>query len=227
LTLAPDPGAFRRRASELSGGRSSEPIKSLVLDRLAQEGLRGSLLDFGAGRGELLQRLNNLGTFDELAGIDLFERPAALPASIGWHQHDLNEPFSLSREFDVVVCSETIEHLENPRHVFRTIARFLRPGGALVLTMPNQESIRSYAGLIVAGHFTQFLGSCYPAHITALLRMDLRRLCEETGFEPPAFHYTNAGGIPKRPTVSWQAISFGLLRGRLFSDNLAIVTRRR
>ena len=38
--------------------------------------------------------------------------------------------------------------------------------------MPNQESIRSYAGLIFAGHFTHFLGACYPAHITALLRMD-------------------------------------------------------
>ena len=187
---------------------------------------RGALLDFGAGRGELLQRLHQLGGFDELAGVDLFERPASLPSSVAWHQQDLNEPVSIGREFDVVVCSETIEHLENPRHVFRTLARLVRPEGLLVLTMPNQESIRSYAGLIVSGHFTQFLGSCYPAHITALHRLDLQRLCDETGFEPPAFRYTNAGGIPRRPSVSWQAVSFGLLRGRLFSDNVAMVARR-
>jgi 2-polyprenyl-3-methyl-5-hydroxy-6-metoxy-1,4-benzoquinol methylase len=225
--LTVDPIAFRRRASELSGGTSSEPIRAVVIERLAAAGARGSLLDFGAGRGELLQRLHALGTFEELAGVDLFDRPPALPPGVAWHRQDLNEPASFAREFDAVVCSETIEHLENPRHVFRMLAGFLRPGGTLVLTMPNQESIRSYAGLIVGGHFTHFLGSCYPAHITALVRMDLQRLCEETGFDPPAFHYTGRGGIPKRPTVSWQAVSFGLLRGRLFSDNLAMVTRKR
>ena len=216
----------RRRASELSGGTSSEPIKALVLERLAAEGARGSLLDFGAGRGELLARLHAARRFDHLAGVDLFERPADLPAAVDWHRQDLNDAVVVGRDFDVVVCSETIEHLENPRHVFRCLRTLLRPNGLLVLTMPNQESIRSYAGLLFAGHFTQFLGACYPAHITALLRLDLARLCAETGFSAPRFHYTGAGGIPKLPTVQWQTVSFGLLRGRLFSDNLAMVARR-
>jgi len=224
---SPDLAAARRRASELSGGISSEPIKSMVLERLAAEGARGSLLDFGAGRGELLVRLHELGSFERLAGIDLFERPVDLPSSIAWHRQDLNEEVQIDRTFDAVVCSETIEHLENPRHVFRSLRRLLRPGGLLVLTTPNQESIRSYAGLIFAGHFTQFLGACYPAHITALVRLDLRRLAGEVGFTPPVFHYTNAGSIPKLTSIQWQSISFGLLRGRLFSDNLAMVTRAR
>jgi 2-polyprenyl-3-methyl-5-hydroxy-6-metoxy-1,4-benzoquinol methylase len=217
----------RRRASELSGGTSSEPIKAMILERLAFEQARGSLLDFGAGKGELLVRLHEAGAFDHLAGLDLFERPADLPPSVVWHQQDLNDEVRLAREFDVVVCSETIEHLENPRHVFRCLHRLVRPGGMLLLTMPNQESIRSYAGLLFAGHFTQFLGGCYPAHITALLRLDLRRLCAEVGFTSPTFYFTNSGGIPKLPTIHWQTISFGLLRGRLFSDNLAMVTRKR
>ena len=101
----------------------------------------------------------------------------------------------------------------------------LRPGGLLVLTMPNQESIRSYAGLIFAGHFTHFLGGCYPAHITALLRLDLTRLCAESGFTPPAFQFTDDGAIPKLARVHWQQVSFGLLRGRLFSDNVCMLTR--
>ena len=221
-----DLAAARRRASELSGGTSGEPVKSLIVDRLAAEGARGSLLDFGAGRGELLSRLYAAGGHAPLAGVDLFDRPAALPPSIEWYQQDLNEEVDIDREFDVVVCSETIEHLENPRHVFRCLRKLVRPGGLVLLTMPNQESIRSYAGLIFAGHFTQFLGACYPAHITALLRLDLERLCREVGLLPPAFYFTNSGGIPKLPGVAWQRISFGLLRGRLFSDNLAMIARR-
>jgi 2-polyprenyl-3-methyl-5-hydroxy-6-metoxy-1,4-benzoquinol methylase len=216
----------RRRASSLSGGTSSEPIRRLVSKCLMEENARGSLLDFGAGTGELLSELHQAGRFEDLAGVDLFARPAALPSSIDWHQQDLNDDVSVERQFDAVVCSETIEHLENPRHVFRSLHRLVRPGGIVVLTMPNQECIRSYAGLIFGGHFTQFLGSCYPAHITALLRLDLVRMCLEARFAPPRFDYTNIGGIPKLPTVHWQAVSFGLLRGRLFSDNLAMVTRR-
>jgi 2-polyprenyl-3-methyl-5-hydroxy-6-metoxy-1,4-benzoquinol methylase len=215
----------RRRASELSGGISSEPIKSLILRLLDRERAAGSLLDFGAGTGELLARLHGLSRFDRLAGVDLFARPASLPASIAWYQQDLNDAVSLDERFDTVICSETIEHLENPRHVFRSLRRLVRPGGLLVLTMPNQESIRSYAGLIFAGHFTHFLGACYPAHITALLRMDLTRLCAENGFAPPAFAFTDDGAVPKIATVHWQQVSFGLLRGRLFSDNLALTTR--
>ena len=55
----------RRRASELSGGISSEPIKSLILRVLDREAAKGSLLDFGAGTGELLARLHDLSRFDQ------------------------------------------------------------------------------------------------------------------------------------------------------------------
>lgn len=215
----------RRRASELSGGISSEPIKSLILRLLDRERATGSLLDYGAGTGELLIRLQALSRFDRLAGIDLFARPASLPAPIEWHQQDLNDAVTVADRFDTVICSETIEHIENPRHVFRSLRRLVRPGGLLILTMPNQESIRSYAGLIFAGHFTHFLGACYPAHITALLRMDLARLCAENGFAPPTFAFTDDGAIPKLATVHWQQVSLGLLRGRLFSDNVALSAR--
>ncbi len=216
----------RRMASQLSGGTSSDTIKDLVIRCLREGGASGSVIDFGAGRGELLARLHKLGWFDTLAGVDLFARPAGLDPCIEWCQQDLNEPPGITREYDWVICSETIEHLENPRHTFRCLNRLLKPGGQLVLTMPNQESIRSYVGLLFGGHFTHFLDSCYPAHITALLRTDLRRLCREVGMGEPAFRYTNAGGMSKLPGLRWQQVSMGLLRGRLFSDNVVLVVRK-
>jgi 2-polyprenyl-3-methyl-5-hydroxy-6-metoxy-1,4-benzoquinol methylase len=216
----------RRYAAERSQGTSSEAIRSFVLGLLKQSGAQGSLLDFGAGRGELLMRLQAEATFSELAGMDLLERPAGLGARVAWHRQDLNLAGTFQRRFDVVVCSEVIEHLENPRHVFRTLSGLVRSGGKLVLTMPNQESLRSLLGLVFRGHFTHFLGDCYPAHITALLRLDLVRLCAEVGLSPPQFYYTDDGVIPRLTSVRWQAVSFGLLRGRWFSDNLAIVATR-
>lgn len=216
----------RIRAAEASGGTSNAVIKSFVLDLIRRHGLRGNYLDFGAGKGELSRLLRCEAGTNAVCGADILERPPDLPADVEWFQQDLNSDFVVDREFDVVICSEVIEHLENPRQVFRTIHRLLRPNGELLLTMPNQESIRSYAGLIVGGHFTLFLGRCYPAHITALLRLDLVRICDETGFTAPSFYYSGYGGIPKLPQITWQRISSGLLRGRLFSDNVAMISRK-
>jgi hypothetical protein len=92
--------------------------------------------------------------------------------------------------------------------------------------MPNQESIRAYAGLLFGGHFAHFRGDFYPAHITPLLRLDLVRMCAEVGFRDPIFRFSDCGCLPRLVRVNWQRSSLGLLKGRLFSDNLALVARK-
>ena len=159
--------------------------------------------------------------------VDIRPRPECLPAAILWLQTDLNYPIPIQdNSYNFVISTEVIEHLENPRATFREFYRLLRPGGILIVTTPNQESVRSFAGLLMGGHFAGFLGPSYPAHITALLRKDFQRICRETRFDSPQFYYTNSGGIPKLPHILWQTLTFGILKGRLFSDNLAVVTRK-
>lgn len=219
--------AWRVHAAHASGGTSSPPILDHVLALLSTHQPRGSLLDFGAGTGDLVRRLLGEQRYARIAAADLYPRPDWLPAHVPWWQHDLNEPFASDERFDAVVCSEVIEHLENPRQVFRTLRALVAPGGLLVLTMPNNECLRALGGLLLRGHFTSFLPSSYPQHITALLRMDLERLCLEAGFEPPTFSFPDDGAVPKLPSLKWRQVSGGLLRGRLFSDSIAMHARRR
>lgn len=40
--------------------------------------------------------------------------------------------------FDVVICSEAVEHTRDPERAFMNLARVLRRDGCLVLTMPNR-----------------------------------------------------------------------------------------
>ena len=184
------------------------------------------MLDFGAGTGELTAHLVASGLTLRLTAIDLLP-PPVYDQAVTWLQADLNGPVPLPAEsFDAIVSAEVIEHLENPRAVFRELNRLLRPGGYLLLTTPNQESLRSLASLAVRGHFVDFLDSSYPAHITALVRHDFVRIAAETGFEAPKFSYTATGAVPGFPSVSWQGLSFGRLRGRRFSDNLVVVARK-
>lgn len=219
---------YRLYAADCSGGTSSSSIKRLIISLIKSNHFEGKVLDYGAGRGELLGLLSREEIFQQLSGADILERPEHLSAEIAWYRQDLNESLQINGELpNLVVCSEVIEHLENPRATFRELYRILAPEGHLLLTMPNQESIRSYSGLLSAGHFTHFLGDSYPAHITALLRLDLKRICEETGFASSSFYYTNVGGIPKLPKITWQRVSLGVLRGRLFNDNIAMIVQKR
>lgn len=218
--------ARRLEAALVSKGTSGDPIYRTALSMASTFDLSGDVLEFGAGTGSLALQLLASGFTGTMTCADILARPAGLPAGVGWIEADLNEPLPVSGAFDAIISTEVIEHLENPRAVFREFHRLLRPGGRLLLTTPNQESIRSLAALIFRGHFVAFLDGSYPAHITALLRTDFERICVEAGFEAPRFWYTDSGGIPKIPSLCWQKVSFGLLRGRLFSDNLVVLTSR-
>ena len=210
-----------------SGGTSDQVIKELVLRVIRSNDINGNVLDYGSGKGELLAQLNRLKIFNTLYGVDYLERPPLLDHRIQWHVQDLNNPLEITLDsINVLIASEVIEHLENPRATFRDFYNILNKNGHLILTMPNQESIRSYGSLLIDGHFADFTSNSYPAHIVALLRLDLQRICNEVGFRPPKFYYSNYGRIPKFVGRSWQSISLGLLRGQLFSDTIAMYTSK-
>lgn len=217
----------RKQAAIASGGVSSDPIYRAALASLEQFGARGSVLDFGGGRGAFARLLHETGRFDPIIVADLLEAPGGHEAGIHGAQCDLNGPLPfVDSSFDTVTAIEIIEHLENPRHVFREIARVLRPGGVAVISTPNCENVRSYLSLLLRGHHWAFGPRSYPAHITALLRRDLDLCAKEAGLVEVAFFWTDHGGIPRFPHITWQSVSGGWLRGRLFSDNVLVLARK-
>ena len=217
----------RKEAADQSRGMSSNVIYETFLRIIRAKQFRGRVLDYGAGAGELTRLLLQSGSFEKVAAADLMAPPPDLANKIDWIQQDLNESIrERDGDFHLVVAAEVIEHLENPRSMIRDLFRLLRKGGTAILSTPNNESWRSILALLVRGHFAAFTDSSYPAHITALVRRDLTRIFAEAGFVGTQFHYTESGGLPGSPAVTWQQVSFGMLQGRRFSDNIIAIAEK-
>jgi SAM-dependent methyltransferase len=88
------------------------------------------VLDVGCGLGGYVELLQLWGATDAV-GVDGFAFNAGY-ATPGWYrQHDLREPLRLGRKFDLVVCTEVVEHLDRVHE--RTL----------------MESVRAHAGRLV------------------------------------------------------------------------------
>ena len=46
-----------------------------------------------------------------------------------------------SEAFDLVICTQVIEHVDDPWRSVREIARILKPGGSLIVTVPHAVGI--------------------------------------------------------------------------------------
>lgn len=123
-------------------------------DRVAEllTGLpQGRLLDVPAGMGALARRLAEQGFTVTCADINADD---FLARELPFEQADLSAtlPFA-DGAFDYVTCIEGVEHLENPFRAVRELARVLRPGGTLILSLPNYLSIEQRLKFLITGSF--------------------------------------------------------------------------
>ncbi len=206
------------QVAALSKGSSNPPILASVLRVLELRlGSIERIVDVGCGCGDLLRVLGS--RMRSYIGVDLV-RYEQFPSggAVCFVQADLNGPIPLSDgSADAVVSVETIEHLENPRAFMRELVRLVRRGGLLLVTTPNQLSLLSKLTLVVKNQFNAFQTVQYPAHITALLETDLRRIASECGLEDVQVAFTNHGRIPGTASC-WPRI----FTGRWFSDNILL-----
>jgi SAM-dependent methyltransferase len=131
---------------------------------------RARVLDAGCGSGRNMVDLARWGT---VTGVELSE--AAAEAARGRHVGEVVEgsvlemPFAPA-SFDLVVCLDVIEHLQDDRAALRELRRVLAPGGALLITVPAYQWL--WSGHDVVNH-----------HHRRYSRATLRRAAQDAGWE--------------------------------------------
>lgn len=89
-----------------------------------------SLLDYGCGKGLFIQYLRERG-FTNCYGYDPYAPP-----------EDFGDPSVIQgRQFDYILLSDVIEHVEDPYSLIAKLDHLLAPGGLILIGTPNAAKI--------------------------------------------------------------------------------------
>jgi 2-polyprenyl-6-hydroxyphenyl methylase/3-demethylubiquinone-9 3-methyltransferase len=175
-----------------------------VVERAIRTWLHGSnvaglrVFDAGCGNGFVAARMHELGC--DVAGCDASEQGIQharhrLPGcrfEVTSLYEDLAARFGA--EWDVVISTEVIEHLYDPRRFAANVRNLLKPGGLFVVTTPYHGYLKNLV-LAVTGkldaHFTALWDG---GHIKFWSSKTLAFLLQESGFSNIVFF--GAGRLP-------------------------------
>jgi len=142
-----------------------DPLLRHLTDMVLElsQGLGGRALDVGAGTGRvavaLAQRGFQVDALDPAA--EVVEQARLIAAQMGVNVNYFVADFARTDarfqddSYDLVVCSEVLEHVQTWRAIVDQMRRVLKPNGILILTVPNDPAQFSYLDTY-AGHLRRF-----------------------------------------------------------------------
>ncbi len=137
-----------------------------------------SILDIGCGNGDFLNYISKMGNY-QLYGIERDEiasKRAALKTNIHLQSTALSETDFGENFFDIITLIHVFEHLWSPEQTLSIISNILKPGGILIITIPN---IGSWQAKLFKGNW---LHLDPPRHLLFFEPNDLIRIMQEKGF---------------------------------------------
>jgi len=151
-------------------------------------GRKGSILEVGCGRGELLE-----GAMDEgwtVFGIEMTPAFAAVAEarSVTIERSPVETAAVLEqRQFDVILFAAILEHLYRPADVLRRARRALPIGGLIFIDVPNEASLTMTLGnlyMCIRGRDwrVNLSPTFSPFHVAGFTPGSLRRVLRATGF---------------------------------------------
>ena len=117
-------------------------LKQMSSDEVLDIGPSGDrCLEIGCAEGDLCLYLS--GLFNEVIGIDIDKEKiksaqanGLMFENVDFYQGDINK-LKIEGKFDWIICMNMLEYVDNPANTLNQIYRRLKPGGKLIIEVPN------------------------------------------------------------------------------------------
>lgn len=226
-------GLMRQRAEEYQGmhiGCAPGTHAGLVeaVTRIMQA--RGGVLDIGAHSGALLLRLRNAG-FTDLHAADLDPTVFKL-TDVPHTVINANEPFAakFGRTFNLITCTDVVEHLDSPRQFFLEAHKLLADGGYLAFSVPNVAFWEGRIKFAMTGELWGFGRRNYvwQRHISPMTVDQADLMLQEVGYKTAAWRTAGTFATTLRQIVLaplWLPF-VAVNGGSCFGESLIFVARK-
>ena len=163
-----------------------KPLINLIFNNNAQKVpslAPGRMLELGCASGSYLHQMAEQGW--QVQGIEYSEKAAKAAAKLGYKVHvgPLETAPNPDAQFDLIVGWMVLEHLHDPIGCLQKLRGWMKPGGYLVLSVPNVNSI----------DFRVFKKYCYanhlPNHLFHFTPHTLSDVLQATGWKLEKVHH--------------------------------------
>ena len=132
----------------------------------------GRMLEIGCASGAFLNQMNAEGW--QVQGIEFSKKAAQTAAELGHRVHagTLETAPQPDESFDLIVGWMVLEHLHDPIACLRKLQGWVKPGGRLVLSVPNANSLdfRLFKKYCYANHLPNHLYHFTPSTLSHVLK---------------------------------------------------------
>jgi len=101
----------------------------------------GRVLDIGCGNGIISSHIGQYGI--DVTGIDVSEKAIVKARennpfpNVKYRAQSAEGIVASGEQFDIIICSEVLEHLNDPNALVNVLYNSLKDGGSLIVTVPN------------------------------------------------------------------------------------------
>ncbi|MGH2562966.1 MAG: class I SAM-dependent methyltransferase [Ginsengibacter sp.] len=145
------------------------------------------VLEIGMGGGDTLVYIKKQKLAEEVFGIDIIRLSGTNQDS-----HFIDKTYFLDLEeehlpfadnyFDVIIAGDVIEHLITPWDVLKKLNKVLKPGGCMLISIPNIRDIHALYSILFKGRFEYTTQGIFDkTHMRFFCKKDMIALINSVG----------------------------------------------
>ena len=170
---------IKSRKKKLKLWKEKDGERAKIIIKLLHGMNFSNVLDIGCGFGLCMKMLSK--QCKKIIGLDINPVAKEIFPELKIKKIDLNSgklPFK-SKTFDLVICTETLEHIFYPNFILKEIKRILKDEGTAIISLPNDYNLSEKFNFLIGRKLTQHDIDSFGHHFVIGFKQAKDFVCNE------------------------------------------------